>query len=345
MRRSALAALALASAGCSSIGPDTIPQDQANYSQRVAQAERQELLRALVSLRYGEAPSILRLRQVVAGYQRETTASTEIFPDDRTETFIGGQAKLIDRPTISYAPVNGGDFYRGVILPVEPSAIFFLISSGWPAETLIPLTVKSINGVRGGFGTMAGGFSPASAEFREIVGLIAALEQADALDVRLDPEGGDARLWLRANGDPQADAITAQLRARLRLDPGTDAFTLTFGRAGEDHGALYVHTRSIAEVMTVLASMIDAPQAHVGAGRTFPDADASAFAPLPPFVIRHADARPDTPFAQTKNRGHWFFIDDADYTTKTTFSILSLLVATAELGGQASGAVLTISTN
>jgi hypothetical protein len=68
---------------------------------------------------------------------------------------IGGQAVYTDRPTITYVPMTGERFLRGLITPIDPKNISFMLQSGYPADFILGLTVESLNGVRNR--TTAGG--------------------------------------------------------------------------------------------------------------------------------------------------------------------------------------------
>ena len=61
---------------------------------------------------------------------------------------IGGQAIYTDRPTITYVPMTGEKFLRGLITPIDPKHVFFLRQSGYAADFILGLTVGSLNGVR-----------------------------------------------------------------------------------------------------------------------------------------------------------------------------------------------------
>lgn len=53
-----------------------------------------------------------------------------------------------DRSTITYVPVTGEKFLHGLITPIDPKNIFFMLQTGYSADFIIGLTVESLNGVR-----------------------------------------------------------------------------------------------------------------------------------------------------------------------------------------------------
>ena len=60
--------------------------------------------------------------------------------------------------------------------------------------------------------------------------------------------------------------------------------------------------------------------------------------------IRSSESAPDSAFVKVKYRGHWFYIDDSDLNSKTTFGLLIQLLALQSATGAASGPLLTIPT-
>ena len=68
---------------------------------------------------------------------------------------VGGQAIYTDRPTITYVPMTGEKFLRGLITPIDPKHIFSMLQSGYAADFILGLTVESLNGVRNRSATAA----------------------------------------------------------------------------------------------------------------------------------------------------------------------------------------------
>ncbi len=44
---------------------------------------------------------------------------------------IGGQAIYTDRPTITYVPMTGDKFLHGLVTPIDPRNIFFMLQAGY----------------------------------------------------------------------------------------------------------------------------------------------------------------------------------------------------------------------
>src|SRR5262249_56638662 len=98
-------------------------------------------------------PVFMDVASVVSGYSMQTgvsvngTLSSERAVQGNFAT-IGGQAIYTDRPTITYVPTTGDKFLRGLITPIDPKNIFFLLQSGYAADFILGMAVESLNGVR-----------------------------------------------------------------------------------------------------------------------------------------------------------------------------------------------------
>src|SRR5262245_19802621 len=103
------AVLALAFAGCASIGPGTVARDRYDYSDSISESWKRQMLLNIVKLRYLDPPVFVDVGQIVAGYSLETAAtvggqSTKPGPDSFS---LGASGRFTDRPTITYTPLTG----------------------------------------------------------------------------------------------------------------------------------------------------------------------------------------------------------------------------------------------
>src|SRR4249919_3048277 len=116
-------ACALASTGCHHLGPKTVAVDRFDYSAAIADSWKQQTLLNIVKLRYMDLPVFMDVASVVSGYSMQTgvsingTLSTERALQGNYAS-LGGQALYTDRPTITYVPMTGEKFLRGLITPI-----------------------------------------------------------------------------------------------------------------------------------------------------------------------------------------------------------------------------------
>ena len=148
-----------------------------DYSTAIADSWKQQTLLNIVKLRYMDLPVFVDVASIVAGYSLQTgvnvggTVSSEHTVQGNFVA-AGGQAIYTDRPTITYVPMTGEKFLRGLITPIDPKNIFFMLQSGYAADFILGLTVESLNGVRNR-STAAGAVREADPEFVRAAAVIA----------------------------------------------------------------------------------------------------------------------------------------------------------------------------
>src|SRR5262245_37137056 len=176
---------------CSSVGPALVTRDRFDYSSAVADSWKRQTLLNIVKLRYLDSPIFLDVSQIVSGYQLQTTvsaggtASLEPSSVPTIGSFLnfGAQGSFTDRPTITYVPLTGDQYIRGIVTPLRPEQVFSAILAGWPAEVILFMAVNSLNGLAN---QRLGGVAPRAADprFRRVVRLIGSLEASGAVGFR-----------------------------------------------------------------------------------------------------------------------------------------------------------------
>jgi len=172
-----LAAAALLT-GCAHLGPGTVAVDRSDYSTAIAESWKQQTLLNIVKLRYMDLPVFVDVSSMVAGYSLQSGVNiggTESSAKAVQGNFLtaGAQAIYTDRPTITYVPMTGDKFLHGLIAPIDPKNIFFMLQSGYPADFVLGLTVESLNGVRNR-SVAAGALREADPEFIRVLQLLRA---------------------------------------------------------------------------------------------------------------------------------------------------------------------------
>src|SRR5512137_884758 len=97
---------------CHSLGPGTIARDRYDYSGSISESWKRQTLLNIVKLRYLDPPIFVDVGQIVAGYTLETGLSAgAVLPGEGSSAVtLGGSAKWIDRPTVTYVPLTGNKF-------------------------------------------------------------------------------------------------------------------------------------------------------------------------------------------------------------------------------------------
>lgn len=350
-RHALFAATALLIAGCTSLGPKSIALDRFDYSSAIGDSWKQQTLLNIVKLRYMDLPVFVDVSSIVAGYSMQTgvsvggTISSERAVQGDLLT-ASGQAVYTDRPTITYVPMTGEKFLRGLITPIDPKNIFFMLQTGYAADFILGLTVESLNGVRNR--SSAGGtMREADPDFVRALELMREVQAAGAIGMRVEEDkakGATGVVFFRRDDVP-AEIIekAAEVRRLLKMSPEQQKFSLTYSPMRGQDEELAVSSRSMLQIMSAFASYIDVPEAHVKDRSATPGSQGDSPDGRQIHVRIHSGKdRPAAAFAAVPYRGHWFWIEDGDWQTKRTLTAIMFFFTLADTGGPERLPLITI---
>jgi hypothetical protein len=342
----------LALTGCKSIGPGSVSRDRFDYSTAIADSWKQQTLLNLVKLRYLDLPVFVDVSSVVAGYSLQTgvsvggtVSSSKAIQGD---FFTGaGQAIYTDRPTITYTPLTGQKFLRGLMTPIDPRNIFFMLQSGYAADFILALTVESLNGLHNR-STSGGMVRPADPEFVRVLQLMREVQVEEAVGMRVEVDkakDSTAVLFFRRdNVSPETQDKIAEIRRLLQMPDGVQKFNLVYSPVLGATNELAVGSRSMVQIMGAFASFTEVPEQDVKEGRALPAMQSTNTAGnTDPVKIKcNNGTKPADAFAAVNYRDHWFWIDDRDWKSKRALTAVMFLFTMAETGGEEKLPLITI---
>jgi len=318
---------------CSHLGPGTVSTDRFDYSTAIANSWKQQTLLNIVKLRYLDLPVFVDVASIVSGYSMETSLSGgQSWPDDVIS--LGGSAKFTDRPTLTYVPMTGEKFLRGMITPIEPKNIFFMLQAGYAADFILALTVESLNGVRNRSAT-AGSMREADPEFIRALELLRDVQAAGAVGMRVE-ESKDKKqtavLFFRRDDIPQeiVDKAT-EIRKLLKLPVNQQKLVLTYSPMHGEDNELAVNSRSLLQIMGAFATYIEVPEAHLKDQSAVPSFENSKNN-KPAVKIHSGRIKPLDTYASVFYRGHWFWIENNDWRTKRALTAVMFFFTLADTG-------------
>ncbi|MFZ0946444.1 MAG: hypothetical protein WB930_19230 [Syntrophobacteraceae bacterium] len=147
----------LATVGCASImPPEKIPADRLNYLDAVSASWKEQLLRNVVALRYGEALTSLEMTSITTAYELDSnlnagnTAYLHVGPARPAYDVasVGGYLTYSIKPTITYVPIRGDALQKTMMEPISPLRILKGLQCGWEADFIFPCSVRCINELR-----------------------------------------------------------------------------------------------------------------------------------------------------------------------------------------------------
>jgi len=344
------AALACVLAGCASVGPGSVVLDRFDYSSAIADSWKEQTLLNIVKIRYMDLPVFVDVSSIVAGYSLQTGVTVGgVVSSDRAVQgnygSLGGQAIYTDRPTITYVPMTGEKFLRGLITPIDPKNIFFMLQAGYPADFILGLTVESLNGVRNRSVT-AGAVREADADFVRMQQLLRDVQAAGGVGMRVEEDkakGSTAVLFFQREDLP-ADIRekAAEARRLLRLKEDQHAFALTYSPMRGTDDELTVNSRSMLQILQAFASYVDVPEQHLQGKLAAPSFEHAAAGPRDVGRIRSGPARPEQAYVAVQYRGHWFWVEDSDFLTKRALTAVMFFFTLADTGSPERLPLITI---
>jgi hypothetical protein len=341
------------SVGCGSLGPKSVPRDRFDYNKEIAKSWKEQTLLNIVKLRYADMPLFIEVASVVAGYSLEgavnlggTVSSSSAVQGDFLSLGTGG--KYTDRPTITYVPITGEKFNKSFMTPIPPRAILFLMQTGWPVDMIFPITVDSINGLRS---RVSGGTNErlGDPEFYRVVNLLRKIQKSGAVGMQII-EGEDKKesvvmFFYEKNVTTEIKAALQEVNNLLGLRAGEKDITVTYGSIPRNDQEMAMLTRSMMQIMVVLATQIDVPHEHVSEGQTVPSLDTpnSTDEKIGQLIkIKSSKDEPEKAFVAVRYENHWFWIDKRDFASKRVFGFLMILFSLTETGGKEGLPIVTI---
>ena len=336
--------------GCTPIGPRTIPRDRFDYSTSMTESWKRQTLLNIVRLRYMEPPTFVDVGQIVSGYSLETgvDAGVTIARPEAAGSVgrIGGRVVFIDRPTITYTPLTGSRFVRGLMTPIPPESLFYTIQSGWPADAILEVGVTTINGLKNEEISIAG-YQPPDPKFLRAAELMKKIQTSGAVGMKILVEKNNSQtkvITFRSQSvPPEVQKDIDEFRQLLGLSPTAAEFELVFGATASNDHEIALQTRSLLHILSAMAVRSEVPPEHSREGRVAPGVDpteSTARKSMP--RIRCTKEKPKNAFASVEFRDHWFWIDDCDLVSKRSFSYTMLLFTLADTGEKEALPTITI---
>ncbi len=338
-------AVALTS-GCTSIGPSSVRSNRPAYNRAVQQTNDQELLLNLVRSRYRDTLYFTSVERIAATQEliqsvnasagetrsRTTTSPTRTIANPFS---LGGSVSVNEKPTIFYAPVEGEKFVRQMMTPMNPDLLLLLVKSGWSLDRVFALGVAEINGLKNA-PTASGptpSYEPEFRDFRVAIRLLRVLQREQLIDLGkpADADGIELRFAAAAADRPE----TSQLKTLLRLDPARTNYRVSVGGAFRSANEITLATRPLISALNYLSQGVEVPERDYEKGkvRRTTRADGQPFdwqeLLSDVFRVRVASREPaeDVTSTAIEYRGSWFYIEDNDLDTKSTFVLLTQLMS------------------
>jgi hypothetical protein len=347
LRTLILTVVLLALTACSNLGPQAIQGSRSDYNVALRKTDDEQMLLNLVRLRYRDRPLFLEVSALNTQYSfiASASASTEIGDDDQIG--VGGKIARQESPTITYTPLQGADFVERVLTPIKLETLLLLDTTGWSSERVFRILLDQMNNIKNAPGST--GPTPQRVnEFQDFVRAAQLLRQLELQDFII---GGMYNGKLSLVFAPEARELPEylELTELLDLDPTIGTYTITSNwQFNQLSNTINMHLRSFAGVLYFLSQSVEVPAADVAAGRVTQtlDRNGEIFDWLRVteglMHIPSSSTPPENAAVAVPYRGSWFYIDDSDLDSKSTFSLLGQIFALQSGNAKGMTPVLTL---
>lgn len=347
----------IALTGCHQAGPKAVRTGRANYNIAIQQTSSEQLLLNLVRLRYRDIPYFMEVASVSTSFNFDVSASTSAsLPESEGNIYgFGTGIGYTERPTVTYTPLQGDKFVRQLMTPIDLNIILLLYHSGWSVERIFRVCLQSINGIRNAPGASGPtpDYMPKYKKFREVVGLLRQLQLKRVLDMGQIPseDPNKPAVEIRIADEALEWNEVKQFCDLLGLEYGRTYFRLTtaVGAGGKDRIATV--PRSLMGSLFYVSQSVEVPPEDERLGRVTVSRDdkgnrfdwREVTGGL--MHIYSSKKRPHNAYIMVHYRGSWFYIEDSDLTSKSTFSLLMQLFALQAGEVKSTGPILTLPVN
>jgi hypothetical protein len=320
-------------------------------------------------VRYLDPPVFVDVGSVVASYSLAQTVSAgvNVLPSGGSNGNLNGSVGLSSSPTITYTPLTGNDYFKGLITPLSPEVLFGAMQNGLPADSVLFTSFVSINGLRNQRAGL-GGITPADPGFDRVRQLMREIQVSGAVRLYVkrvvkknndkdkadddkddnDKDEGtqETRVITLRTKDipPEIVADINELRQLLHLNPTATDFELTNAPLPSSDTEIAVQTRSIIELIKIMAVHVEVPAEDVSQHKAVPGFETGHPVPgvTPIIRIGSSKQKPDDAFVAVQYRNLWFRIDDNDLPSKAVFAQLMELFTMIDTSNKQNLPVVTI---
>ena len=327
-------ALVVVLSGCQSMfGPQALERTHPAYNEAIISSINEQMLQNLVRMRYRDVTFFLEIGSVTASLSLGASAGlgseVRFGSSDTLSPSVG--IAYSDKPTISYTPLRGEDLLKSILSPLQLESILVLTQSGWNINRVFGLCFERINNIYNA--PNASGptpeHEPEHVEFVALMDALRILQKNQLMEIGTRDDN-DIVIKLVTDNDRYRDDVD-RVYDLLELDRNLDEFSLNMDFLEMNNTQWTVRARSISGVLYYLSHNVEAPARHrdvlvtdtrLRGGGSFDWGDTPAGRL---FRVRSSAEQPENAYIATRYRGYWFYIEDTDLESKSTFMLLRQL--------------------
>jgi hypothetical protein len=337
---------------CINYGPVSLKSERSRYNLAIQKTNDEQLLLNLVRLKYRDTPFFMEVSNIASQFSLKSQASISAQLESIVEDIfnIGASASYVESPTVSYSPLQGDKFVKNILSTIPLKTIALLFHSGWSVERIFRVLFQTLNELENAPG--ASGPTPKLAPnyraFQKAIHHLQELDNRDTLSIFYQEPDGQPQLVLKiSNKDKNSKEAHAFARA-MNVTPGQTKFILNYFPNPDQKKHIRITPRSFLGVMFYLSQSIEVPEQDVKNGKVTltHDSNGDRFdwsnVTGDLLTIKFSKEKPFRSSTYISYRDTWFYIDDIDLESKSTFQLLMQIYSLQSGSIKSSEPILTI---
>ena len=347
---------------CLNFGPLSLKSERSKYNMAIQKTNDEQLLLNLVRLKYRDTPFFLEVSNVASQFRMKNKVSITAQLESMVKDIfnLGASSSYEESPTVSYTPLQGDKFVKNIMSTLPLKTITLLFQSGWSVERVFRVCFQMLGQLENAPG--ASGPTPKLApqykEFLQTVKYLQELDDRDALRIIYQEPNGQPQMLLQVSDDAKTSKPALEFARSINSIPSINQYILThfptpdqvqhFPVIMNRGKELRIVPRSLLGMLFYLSQSIEIPKRDLLKGKvtltkTTKGEDFDWFEVTGELLtIRSSDEKPLRATVRVFYRDTWFYIDDSDLNSKSTFSLLTQIYSLQSGSIKSTEPILTI---
>ncbi len=321
---------------CTKYGSVFLQSDRSQYNQAIQKTNDEQLLLNLVRLKYHDTPLFMEVNNIASQFtlQNDIGIGSKLQVGAKGIFSPNASTFVEERPTISYSPLHGENFVQGVLTAISFKTIVLLFHSGWSVERIFKICLQRIDKVKNA--PSASGptpkIAPKTMKFFKATKLLRELQVKGGLDLSYRVFDEEPQLIIHISEKFKNSHAVNQFSRIINAPVGKTSYV--FGTPGvKNKKSIDIVTRSLLGVMFYLSQAVEVPRKDIEEGRVTVTKTEQGkvfnWKKITGELLRiyNSPNPPVTANLLIYYRNNWFYINDSDLISKSTFSLLAQLYA------------------
>ncbi|MBT6662939.1 MAG: hypothetical protein HN885_01595 [Nitrospina sp.] len=321
---------------CTMYGPVFIKSERNQYNQAIQKTNDEQLLLNLVRLKYHENPLFMEVNNIASQFtlQNEIGLGATLQAGAKGIFTPSTSTYVEERPTISYSPLHGENFVKGVLTPITLKTIVLLFHSGWSIERVFKVCLQRMDKLKNA--PSASGptpkIAPKTNKFFKAAKLLHEIQTQGGLEVTYRIFDGEPQLVIYISNSFKNSPPANQFARLLNTNLGKMSYVFS-SPSIKDNESIDIVTRSLLGVMFYLSQAVEVPEQDVTEGKVAVTKTVKGevfnWAEITGELLHvyNSPSSPEDAGLKIFYRNYWFYINDSDLISKSTFSLLAQIYA------------------